>query len=99
MSTDVKISNKVAVAVKPPGMWKVILLNDDHTPMDFVISLLTDIFKHSVSSATDVTLDIHNTGSGIAGVYSHEVAEQRGIDASHLAKEHNYPLQIMVEEE
>lgn len=99
MSTDVKISNKVAVTVKPPGMWKVIFLNDDHTPMDFVILLLTTIFKHSVSSANDVTLEIHNTGSGIAGVYSHEVAEQRGIDASHLAKEHNYPLQIMVEEE
>jgi len=99
MSTDVKIDNKIAVTVKPPGMWKVIFLNDDHTPMDFVMSLLTNIFKHSESSANDITLEIHNTGSGVAGVYSHEVAEQRGIDASHLAKEHNYPLQITIEEE
>ena len=68
MSTDVKIDNKIAVTVKPPGMWKVIFLNDDHTPMDFVMSLLTNIFKHSESSANDITLEIHNTGSGVAGV-------------------------------
>jgi ATP-dependent Clp protease adaptor protein ClpS len=99
MSTEVKIDEKITVAIKPPGMWKVLFLNDDHTPMEFVIELLTTIFKHNSASAKDITLEIHNTGSAVVGVYSHEIAEQRGIDATQSARLNGHPLQVTIEEE
>jgi ATP-dependent Clp protease adaptor protein ClpS len=80
-------------------MWKVLFLNDDHTPMEFVMELLTTIFKHTESSAKDITLEIHNTGSAVVGVYSHEIAEQRGIDATQSARLNGHPLQVTIEEE
>lgn len=99
MSTEVKIDEKITVSLKPPSQWKVIFLNDDHTPMEFVIELLTTIFKHNDSSAKELTLEIHNTGSAVVGVYSHEIAEQRGIDATQAARLNGHPLQVTLEEE
>jgi ATP-dependent Clp protease adaptor protein ClpS len=99
MNAEAKTAEKVTVALEPPKMWKVIFLNDDKTPMEFVIELLTSIFKHSESSARQVTLEVHNTGSGIAGIYSHEIAEQKGIEATMLARENSFPLQIQIERE
>lgn len=99
MTAEAKTEERVTVALEPPKMWKVIFLNDDKTPMEFVIELLTSIFKHSESSARQVTLEVHNTGSGVAGVYSHEIAEQKGIEATMSARENNFPLQIQIERE
>lgn len=99
MTTEAKIEEKVTVALQPPKMWKVIFLNDDQTPMELVIELLTTIFKHSESSAKEVTLEIHNTGSGIAGVYPFEIAEQRSIEATTVARGNGSPLRIQVEQE
>jgi ATP-dependent Clp protease adaptor protein ClpS len=99
MTTEVKIDEKVTVSIKPPSQWKVIFLNDDHTPMEFVIELLTTIFKHNDSSAKEITLEIHNTGSAVVGVYNHEIAEQRGIDATQAARLNGHPLQVTLEEE
>jgi ATP-dependent Clp protease adaptor protein ClpS len=99
MTTEAKIEEKVTVALQPPKMWKVIFLNDDQTPMELVIELLTKIFKHSESSAKEVTLEIHNTGSGIAGVYPFEIAEQRSIEATTVARGNGSPLRIQVEQE
>ena len=81
MSTDLKIDEKITVSLQPPKLWKVVLLNDDKTPMEFVIEVLTGIFKHAQDRAKDITLEIHNTGSAVAGVYTHEIAEQKGIDS------------------
>jgi ATP-dependent Clp protease adaptor protein ClpS len=67
--------------------------------MEFVMELLTTIFKHTESSAKDITLEIHNTGSAVVGVYSHEIAEQRGIDATQSARLNGHPLQVTIEEE
>jgi len=89
--TDIEIPN--------PGKYKVIIANDESTPMDFVIALLMSIFKHNQEIATDITMKIHNEGSGIAGVYSYEVAEQKGIEGTLLARQHGWPLQITVEQE
>ena len=72
-STDVVIDEKVKVVISEPKRWKVILLNDDSTPMEFVIGLLVEIFKHSVDAAQDIMLQVHETGSGVAGVYSFEI--------------------------
>jgi ATP-dependent Clp protease adaptor protein ClpS len=99
MSTEIETKQKTKVTVEPPSLWKVIFLNDDHTPMEFVIELLTGIFKHNQKSAQDLTLEIHNTGSAVVGVYSYEIAEQKGLEATQLSRTNGFPLQIQVERE
>lgn len=98
-ATDVKLDEKIKQKVEEPNRWKVILLNDDHTPMEFVIGILTEIFKHSQETAKAITLQIHNEGSGIAGVYSFEIAEVKAVEATNLARGNGFPLQIKMEEE
>ena len=99
MSTATNVEEKVVVSLQPPKLWKVIFLNDDQTPMELVIDLLTKIFKHDESKAKDITLEIHETGSGVAGVYPFEIAEQKGIEATAIARQHGSPLRIQVEQE
>jgi ATP-dependent Clp protease adaptor protein ClpS len=96
---DQQAEEKVIVSLQPPKMWKVIFLNDDHTPMEFVIELLTQIFKHNQGSAESITLDIHNSGSGVAGIYPYEIAEQKSLEATNIARSNSFPLRIQVEEE
>ena len=98
-STDTKTQEKTETIVTPPKLWKVVLLNDDKTPMEFVIELLCTLFKHSETTAKEITLEIHNTGSGIAGIYSFEIAEQKGFEATNLARANAFPLRVHVEEE
>lgn len=99
MSADAVIDEKVTVSLQPPKMWKVVFLNDDHTPMELVIELLTQVFRHNESSARDLTMEIHNEGSAVAGVYAYEIAEQRGIEATNIARANGSPLRIQVEQE
>lgn len=82
-----------------PGKYKVILQNDDHTPMDFVIALLMHVFKHSEARAKEITMQVHEDGSGVGGVYTYEVAEQKGVESTMLARQNGWPLAIRVEEE
>lgn len=98
-AVETEVTEKTVVEISPPSKWKVIFLNDDQTPMEFVIQLLTTIFKHSEDSAREVTLEIHNTGSGVAGIYSYEIAEQRGIEATQVSRNNGFPLKIQVEQE
>ena len=99
MSTATQIEEKVVVSLEPPKMWKVVFLNDDQTPMELVIELLTAIFKHTELTAKNITMEIHETGSGIAGVYTYEIAEQKGIEATSVARKNGSPLRIQVEQE
>lgn len=98
-TTDIQLDEKIKITVSEPKRWKVIILNDDNTPMEFVIHILTDIFKHSHDNARDIMLQVHETGSGIAGVYSFEIAEAKAVEATNLARANGYPLQIKLEEE
>jgi ATP-dependent Clp protease adaptor protein ClpS len=98
-TTDVKLDEKIKQKIEEPQRWKVILLNDDHTPMEFVIGVLTEIFKHSQETAKDITLQIHTEGSGIGGIYSFEIAEVKAVEATNLARSNGFPLQIKMEEE
>lgn len=98
-NTDVAVDEKVRVKVPEPKRWKVIILNDDTTPVDFVVSLLMDVFKHDPNSAGTITMQIHETGSGIAGVYSFEIAEIKSVEATTLARSSGFPLQIKMEED
>ena len=96
--TAVKSRDLVATRIKEPSQYKVILLNDDYTPMEFVIILLMSVFKHSQEAATDITMQIHNEGAGVAGIYNFEIAEQKAMDATQLARTASHPLVIKVEE-
>ena len=98
-ATDVQIDEKIKQKIIEPKRWKVVFLNDESTPIDFVIGLLTETFKHSQETAKKITLEIHNEGSGIAGVYSFEIAEAKAVEATHLARSSGVPLQIKMEEE
>jgi ATP-dependent Clp protease adaptor protein ClpS len=82
-----------------PSKYKVIVFNDDKTPVDFVIAMLIKIFHHSPTSAENITLKIHNEGSGVAGIYSYEIAEQKVVEATALAREHGFPLILKAEAE
>jgi ATP-dependent Clp protease adaptor protein ClpS len=97
--TDVQIDEKVKVKIPEPRQWKVILLNDDSTPMDFVVGVLMNIFKHDMVSAQHIMMQVHEQGSGIAGVYSFEIAESKATEATNSARDNNFPLQIKLEEE
>lgn len=101
MSTDTKIKSneKVMVSMQPPKMWKVVFLNDDKTPMEFVIDILSNIFKHTEEKSKELTLEIHNTGSAVVGIYNYEIAEQKGLETTHLARANGFPLQVNIEEE
>lgn len=93
------IEEKTKQKIEEPGFYKVVLINDDHTPMDFVISLLQKIFKHDEETAQQIMLTIHNDGSAVAGVYSYEIAEQKGIETTLLARNNGFPLQVKVEKQ
>lgn len=100
MTTPVLEKKKVTEKkLKPPKKYKVILCNDDVTPMDFVVGLLISVFRHSEENAVQIMIRVHQEGSGVAGVYTFEVAEQKGIDATNLARVHGWPLVIKIEEE
>jgi len=85
--------------VKPPPMFKVILLNDDYTPMEFVVQVLEKVFQKSPSAATQIMLQIHRGGMGVAGVYVLEVAETKSATVLRMAEERGYPLRSGVEKE
>ena len=101
MSTDTEviIDEKIKKEIQPPKLYKVVFLNDDSTPIDIVIEILMSVFHHSYETAKQLTFTIHNEGSGIAGVYSYEIAEQKGTETTTLTRSHGFPLQVKIEQE
>jgi ATP-dependent Clp protease adaptor protein ClpS len=96
---EVKTTKKKSEKIEPPNRYKVVVCNDDVTPVEFVVSMLIMIFKHNEKSALELTLLVHKSGSAVAGTFSYEVAEQKSIDATNLARASGYPLIIKVEPE
>jgi ATP-dependent Clp protease adaptor protein ClpS len=86
------------VKTSPPPLYKVLLLNDDYTPMDFVIQVLQRFFQMGLEQATVVMLKVHNEGSGLAGIYTRDVAETKVNQVTDHAREHHHPLQCVMEE-
>ena len=82
-----------------PPMFKVIYLNDNATPMDFVIETLVDSFDYTQQTALQITQDIHEAGSAVVAVLPYEIAEQKGIEITVQARSNNYPLQVKLEPE
>lgn len=101
MSVDtvekVEIDQKIEREIKEPGKYHVIFLNDNTTPMQFVVELLIQIFKHSAESAEDIMFKVHEEGKAIAGTYFYEIAEQKTTEATHCARQQGFPLGIHVE--
>ena len=93
----------VAVAVKPklqkPSLYKVLLLNDDYTPMEFVVYVLQKFFRKSLDEATQIMLHVHRRGIGVCGVYTYEVAETKATQVMDLAQREQHPLQLRLEKE
>ena len=85
--------------VTRPPRFKVILYNDDYTPMEFVVALLEQVFSKSPAAATELMLQIHRKGMGIAGVYVQEVAETKVATVHKLAEQRGYPLRAGLEKE
>ncbi len=84
---------------KRPPMYKVVLLNDDYTPMDFVVSVLEQIFRKSHSEAMELMLQIHNKGAAVAGIYTRDVAETKTDQVIEYARINDYPLQCTLEQD
>ena len=99
IDTNIDIQEKVKNIVQDPGKYKVIFMNDNQTPMDFVVSLLIEIFKHTEKTAQELTMKIHSDGSTVVGLYTFEIAEQRSLEATKLARSNGFPLQIAIEKE
>lgn len=97
--TNVLLDEKIKITTTEPGRYKIVFLNDNLTPMEFVVSLLTEFFKHSEDVAREITIKIHQEGSGVVGVYSYEIAEQKAIEATAISRENGFPLRIKVEED
>jgi len=99
MDIGVKTLTKEKVKIEEPGLYDVIFLNDNLTTQDFVIRVLKQIFNKSQEQATSIMGKIHNDGQGIVGSYVHEVAEQKGIETTLLARQENFPLQVKVKKQ
>ena len=99
VDTEVVLDEKIKIKQKQPKKYKVVFLNDDTTPMEFVVGVLMEIFKHSAATAENITMTIHNEGSGVVGVYSYEIAEQKSIETTQAARNNGFHLQVRLEEE
>jgi ATP-dependent Clp protease adaptor protein ClpS len=92
------VDTDVRMKINPPSMFNVVLHNDDSTTIDFVIMILMQIFHKTLEEANDLTLQIHETGKGIAGTYSHEVATQKQAETTTCAQQNGFPLKCEVTE-
>ena len=90
---------KTRPATKKPAMYKVLLLNDDYTPMDFVVQILEVFFNKAHEDAMRIMLQVHQTGSGLCGVFTFEIAETKVAQVLASAKQAQHPLQCIMEKE
>jgi ATP-dependent Clp protease adaptor protein ClpS len=95
---DGSLLEVVQTRLKPPSLWKVLLLNDDYTPMDFVVVVLQTVFAMSREKATQVMLQVHREGMGVCGTYVREVAAAKVDQVIDIARKHQHPLQCTMEE-
>jgi len=93
------IVTKTRSKTKKPSLYKVLLLNDDYTPMEFVVHVLERFFGKGREEATRIMLHVHQKGVGVCGVYTFEVAETKVTQVMELARSHQHPLQCTMEKE
>ena len=105
MDTTLQLPNDGSTALKEakpklkrPPLYRVILLNDDYTPMEFVVGVLEQVFGLDTNTATRIMLEVHHQGKGICGVYTYEIAETKVAQVTSLAQQHQHPLLCTMEE-
>ena len=96
-SSEVLVKKKTKEST--PKLFKVILLNDDYTPMEYVVSLLKVVFNKSESQAVNIMLMVHNKGSGICGIFTKDIAETKVFTVLKMAKHDQHPLKCIMEPE
>ncbi len=97
--SDVVVKSKTQIEFALPRDHKVIFLNDEVTPMDFVVAVLIEIFEHNGETAETLATKIHTEGSAVIAVLPYELAEHKGIEATVSARSNGYPLQVKIEPE
>ncbi len=95
----VGVATKTKPKTQKPALYKVLLLNDDYTPMEFVVLTLQRYFRMSIEDATRVMLHVHQRGVGICGIFTYEVAETKVTQVMDFAKQHQHPLQCTMEKD
>ena len=93
------LNEDVKQKIKKPSMYKVLMLNDDYTPMEFVVLVLEKFFKKSHDEAIQIMLHVHQNGVGICGVFPYEIAETKVIQVLETAKKNDHPLQCTMEKD
>jgi len=95
--TERGVATKIRPKTKKPSMYRVLLMNDDYTPMEFVVTILMSIFNKTKEEATQVMLNVHQSGVGVCGVYTFEIAETKVAQVMDAAKRRQHPLQCTLE--
>ena len=95
--SDTQVITRVKTRTQKPAMYKVVLLNDDYTPMEFVIYVLDQVFNKTSEDAYEIMMHVHMKGVGVCGVYSFEVAETKLTQVMDIAKDNGHPLQCKIE--
>ncbi len=96
---DIGVLTRTKPRPKKPSMYKVMLLNDDFTPMDFVVHILERFFGKNRTEATDIMMQVHRKGIGLCGVYTYEVAETKVSQVLDCARQNEHPLQCIMEKD
>ena len=97
--TSGSVVTKEKPKTKKPSMYKVLMLNDDYTPMEFVIEVLEKYFGKKQDEATQIMLHVHQKGIGVCGVYTYEIAETKAVQVTNYARKYEHPLQLQLEKE
>lgn len=94
---DTDLLTRPKEEVKKPSLYRVLLLNDDYTPMEFVVALLRSVFNKSTEEAAEITMHVHKNGIGQCGVYTYEIAETKVAQVIDIARKNQHPLQCTME--
>jgi ATP-dependent Clp protease adaptor protein ClpS len=97
VSEEVMVKAHGSIGLSTPRKYNVVFYNDDYTPVEFVVSLLLDIFHHDEDTANELATQIHSEGKGVAGTYNFEIAEQKSLEAISVSRAEKHPLQIKLE--
>ncbi len=92
-----EVLEEIREEIKEPDMWKVVLLNDDYTPRDFVVEILVSVFHKPPIEATKIMLDVHNKGRGMVGIYPYDLGSTKVTQVTQLAREREFPLRSVLE--
>jgi len=99
MGEQTILKNKDQTKLKKPKMFRVILLNDDYTTMDFVVEVLVTVFHKNPIESTKIMLEVHEEGKGIVGIYTFDIARTKIAQVEEMAREREFPLRSIMEEE